>query len=145
MKTSTVLNNVCLSKYRWKDFHALTFSTRNISNAWNKLKPTYIKLYWVLFHLSIPSMLCTGRLKTLNIKRAYIRLYNCVNQYLSTWLVFLLLSLKLCFNNIDKKTNALLNNAELECVLLCECKVGRHKVCLQNDEGKKLFVGQEEG
>lgn len=90
-------------------------------------------------------MLCTGRLKTLNIKRAYIRLYNCVNQYLSTLLVFLLLSLKLRFNNIDKKTNALLNNAELECVLLCECKVGRHKVRLQNDEEKKLFVGQEEG
>lgn len=90
-------------------------------------------------------MLCTGRLKTLNIKRAYIRLYNCVNQYLSTLLVFLLLFLKLCFNNIDKKTNALLNNAELERVLLCECKVGRHKVRLQNDEEKKLFVGQEEG
>lgn len=90
-------------------------------------------------------MLCTGRLKTLNIKRAYIRLYNCVNQYLSTLLVFLLLFLKLCFNNIDKKTIALLNNVELICVSSCECKVGRHKVCLQNDEGKKLFVGQEEG
>lgn len=77
-------------------------------------------------------MLCTGRLKTLNIKRAYI-------------LVFLLLFLKLCFNDIDKKTIALLNNVELICVSSCECKVGRHKVCLQNDEGKKLFVGQEEG
>lgn len=70
---------------------------------------------------------------------------NCVNQYLSTLLVFLLLFLKLCFNNIDKKTIALLNNVELICVSSCECKVGRHKVCLQNDEGKKLFVGQEEG